>query len=469
MAHRFWHWLSFFTILVLPILPIGYLALRQWQSMEVLFLPGSLASVHQHLECSQCHVEPWRGWRRVSGGDRQTGAIMDRACAHCHGSLPDAPVPILAVDLRQGRVTRPQIVAPHHPRQIPAEVGNCSDCHQEHQGDKGLVHVTEDQCRRCHSDLRTVDGGHTFYSTITAFDTDHPPFGRWRAGGLQDSGALRFNHQLHLCLDGKALRHLDEPMSYLKRQECSFCHQPDARGAHMIPIRYDKHCAMCHPLAVQIVARTNDLRSHEAAKTFSQEPAPHLAPDLVRAILRERLRLLAQRTPTIFADVPTPLLSRYIPGRRPDPLAPHELSGWIDTQADTLGRFLFEAPGGCLYCHIDKKAASHNGALPEYERTNIAGSWFPYATFSHARHSLMQCGTCHEKARTSSRTADVLMPLRSKCVECHNNQMGPAVRARADCLECHRYHGVADEVARAEVTSVLRTAPVNSRSPAPLR
>jgi hypothetical protein len=285
-----------------------------------------------------------------------------------------------------------------------------------------------------------MDGGHTFYPSVTAFDTDHPPFGWWRAGVLKDPAALRFNHQTHVCLDEKVLRGIDGPLSQVKRQECSFCHQPDSGGGHMAPVRYDKHCALCHPLAVQIPAPTKDLQLQQAVKAFCEEPAPHVAPHLVLAILRERLRLLAQQNPLICVDAQTPQPTRRIPGRPPDQLAPRELSAWIDDQASSLQHLLYDAPGGCRYCHIDRREGGHNSGLPDFEPTNVPASWFPHAKFSHARHSLMQCSACHDKAKTSTRTADVLMPLRSKCVECHNNQKGSAMRARADCLECHRYH-----------------------------
>jgi hypothetical protein len=296
-----------------------------------------------------------------------------------------------------------------------------------------------------------MDGRHTFYPSVTAFDTDHPPFGSWRAGGLRDPGSLRFNHQAHLYLDEKMLRGIDGPLGQLKRQECSFCHQPDSSGGRMAPVRYDKHCALCHPLAVQIPAPTNDLQAQQAVTAFCQEPAPHVAPHLVLAILRERLRLLAQQNPLICVDEQTAEPARRIPGQTPDQLAPRELSGWIDHQASTLQRLLYDAPGGCRYCHIDKreglvpKPEFGNEGLPEYEPTSVPATWFPHAKFSHARHSLMQCSACHEKARSSTHTADVLMPLRSKCVECHNNQKGSGIRARADCLECHQYHGSAGD------------------------
>jgi len=209
----------------------------------------------------------------------------------------------------------------------------------------------------------------------------------------------------------------------------------------MTPVRYDKHCAECHPLTVQIVAETNDERVHQAAKAFGQEPAPHVAPDLVLAILRERLRLLAQRNPIIGLDDRMSEPLRRLPGRRPAPLVPLELSGWVDDQASMVQRLLFDAAGGCRYCHIAKREGSHPSGLPEYDPTNVPASWFPHAKFSHARHGLMPCSACHEQARTSTRTADVLMPLKSKCAACHNNQTGSRMRARADCLECHQYHG----------------------------
>jgi hypothetical protein len=441
-ASRFLHWLSLLAILVLPLAPIGYTALRRWQDMEVLFLPGPLAPAHEGLDCKQCHVEAWRGWQKVSGGGRQTGATMEQACARCHGGLLHQSAPMLDAELRQALVVRPQVVAPHHPRQIPREMGNCTDCHQDHQGEKGLLHVTDDQCRRCHANLRTVDGAHTFYASITAFDSDHPPFGWWRQGGLKDPGALRFNHQAHLALDANVLRGIEGPLSRLKRQECEFCHQPDSSGSHMARVRYEKHCVDCHPLAIQLMTQTNDPDLQQAVKAFDQQPAPHVAPDLVLAVLRERLRLLAQQNPMICMDGREP--SRPFPGRRKEELTPREVSEWVDSQASSLQRFLHGAPGGCRYCHIGKPEDGHKSRLPEYEPTNISASWFPYAKFSHARHGLMECGACHEQARTSTRTADVLMPSKSKCAECHNDQRGPGMHARTDCLECHRYHGMSN-------------------------
>src|SRR5262249_45835128 len=157
--------------------------------------------------------------------------------------------------------------------------------------------------------------------------------------------------------------------------------------------------------------------------------------------LRERLRLLVQQSPTIGTTVGTPEPVRRIPGRRSEQPVVRELSAWVDDQAALVQRLLFDTPGGCRYCHLEKKESRRPSLLPEYEPTNIPAVWFPYAKFSHARHGLMDCRACHEQAWTSTRTSEVLMPVKAKCVECHNRQQGAGLHARADCLECHRYHG----------------------------
>jgi hypothetical protein len=334
----------------------------------------------------------------------------------------------------------PQWVRPHNPRQIPGEVGKCAGCHHEHEGDKGLLQVTEDQCRRCHGDLHTSGGMHTFYPTVTAFETDHPLFGWSRPGGLQDTAALHFNHQVHLHLRATGLHGIEKALDRLKSLECGSCHQPDARGHHMVPVRYQRHCAECHPLTVRIATPASDRKIEQVVEAFCQQPAPHVAPPLVSAVVRERLRLLAQENPRLWRQGGTAGTLRSIPGRRPERSVVRDLSDWVDYESSTVERLLFDSPGGCRYCHIPKKGTRVGFGVAEYEWTNIPISWFPHAKFSHAKHGLMACTECHSRARTSTRTSDVLLPRKEKCLNCHNSQAS-GVNARADCLECHEYHG----------------------------
>jgi hypothetical protein len=439
--YRFLNWVSFRAVLVLPVLPMAYHAMRYHQGMETIFSPGSLAPAHGSLDCQSCHVEPWRGWRGIWEAGHQAGAIMDRACAHCHGGLLEQrPQRGPSVELATGTLMLPQWVAPHHPRQIAGEVGKCADCHHEHEADKALLQVTEDQCRRFHRDLHTADGAHRFYPAISAFESDHPPFGWWRAEGVKDTAALHFNHEVHLHVQAAGLRGMDRALERLKNLECGSCHQPDARGRHMVPVRYDRDCAQCHPLNVRIPSPARDRTVEEAVEAFCRQPAPHVAPPLISAVLRERLRLLAQENPKLWKQGGDSDTLRAMPGLHPERWVAHDLSNWVDAQTTTVERLLFDSPAGCRYCHIPKNRSTTGWGAPEFEGTNVPVSWFPYAKFSHAKHGLMACTECHSHAKTSTRTSDVLLPPKEKCLNCHSSE-APRVRARADCLECHEYHG----------------------------
>ena len=439
--YRFLNWFSFRAVLVLPALPMVYHAARYHQGMETIFSPGSLAPAHESLDCQNCHVEPWRGWHGIWEAGHQAGAVMDRACAQCHGGLlEDRPQRRAGLDLAAGAVMLPQLVAPHHPRQLPGEVGKCADCHHEHEGDKGLLQVTEDQCRRCHRNLHTADGVHTFYPSVRAFETDHPPFGWWRAEGLQDPAAAPFQPSGSFAPAGNGLAGITKALDRLKSLECGSCHQPDSRGRHMVPVRYERDCAECHPLTVRIATQASDRKVEEAVEAFCRQPAPHVVPSLVSAVLRERLRLLAQENRMLWKQSDASVTLRSLPGKRAEQSVAHELSDWVDRQTSAVEHLLFDSPGGCRYCHIPKTKGTDRLSVAEYELTNVPVSWFPYAKFSHAKHSLMGCIECHSQARTSTRTWDVLLPPKEKCMNCHSNQAS-RVSARADCLECHEYHG----------------------------
>jgi predicted CXXCH cytochrome family protein len=212
------------------------------------------------------------------------------------------------------------------------------------------------------------------------------------------------------------------------------------RGRRMVAVRYEQACAECHPLNVRIVAEPSDAAVRESVEAFCRQPAPHAAPALVSAVLRERLRLLAQQHPSVGMSDPASEPLRSLPGRRPEPLIPRDLAEWVDSQTSKVRQLLFDSAGGCRYCHIAKGDRPEGLAPVEYERTNLPVSWFPYAKFSHAKHGLMACSDCHDQARTSTRTRDVLMPTKQLCVACHSSQGSPRGHARTDCLECHEYH-----------------------------
>ncbi|HVG38545.1 MAG TPA: cytochrome c3 family protein, partial [Pyrinomonadaceae bacterium] len=63
--------------------------------------------------------------------------------------------------------------------------------------------------------------------------------------------------------------------------------------------------------------------------------------------------------------------------------------------------------------------------------------WMLRANFTHAKHDSVSCEACHQQARTSQLTADVLMPAKQNCVACHSPETR---KANSDCITCHTYH-----------------------------
>ena len=106
-----------------------------------------------------------------------------------------------------------------------------------------------------------------------------------------DSARIRFNHKVHLTPqfdadDGK----LRDPKAFSDSSgrplSCHSCHQLDPAGRYMLPIRYEQHCATCHPLLF-------DNANHPGVSV------PHEPPSIVRGFLTERYTLDALKRPTL--------------------------------------------------------------------------------------------------------------------------------------------------------------------------
>ena len=74
---------------------------------------------------------------------------------------------------------------------------------------------------------------------IHQFSDDHPQF-RFIAEKRRDPDTLKFNHALHLT--GTTIPKLPGGI----KLDCAFCHQPDAAGAFMRPVNFEKNCRVCH-------------------------------------------------------------------------------------------------------------------------------------------------------------------------------------------------------------------------------
>lgn len=407
---------------------------------QEIYEAGPVSTAHAlfHADCQQCHTEAWMPLLRAVHGDATRTSTPDASCLRCH----DGPA--------------------HHPQAVTS--AGCASCHREHRGHALLARVGDAHCTACHEDLHTRDGSGHFQKRITSFTTDHPPFGVWRKGGLTDPGTIAFNHAKHLQLPAKGLTAIAPEVARLQAQQCAYCHQtgaparegeprqePERRSFQ--PLNYDKHCAACHPLTVQLAGDWQDNPGKQLAREFGKTPVPHPHPGetaaKVRDALRGRLLTLAQTPGFLSAKTLSgPEQERPIPGwRRAAPVTLKELDWmnknlsdterrlyWVNAQVNEVERRLFDPSTGCAHCHQEIGKERRNG-LPAYAPPRIPERWLPHGRFNHHSHRLLNCAECHP-ANASTKTSDVLLPGIDNCKKCHTPQGG----ARGDCAECHQYH-----------------------------
>lgn len=153
--------------------------------------------------------------------------------------------------------------------------------------------------------------------------------------------------------------------------KCVDCHVPDKStpDARFLPVTFDANCKSCH-------ARELEYDVYH----LGIPPAPHKA---TREMIAKELQ---GRAPRIVADSET---------------------------------YLFDKK--CVYCHAGKVGESFRNVNPD----------LPKSEFDHRRHRAVDCDSCHMQARTSTKTADVLLPAIKSCTPCHES---------SQCNTCHRFH-----------------------------
>jgi hypothetical protein len=423
------------SILALVVCVAGVLVASRFPGSKKLLQAAPVSSAHTLFndDCGKCHEQAFATARRVLPWKASVPSVTDRACRVCHEGPP-------------------------HNQQVRTEdERRCAVCHREHRGRATLARVPDGECTGCHADLKNhrKDGSKGLaFENVTAFYRDHPEF---RLPKI-DNARLKFNHHKHLELAKKETAQM-KPMalalSRLRQQGCAACHQQDDTGRFMRPVQYEKHCADCHPLSVQLAG---DFKGPDqpaldrAVQKFNSTPAPHAAPLVVRGVLRERLLDLVRRFP-LEARLPNTenrLIDPGVLGKRLDPgrppsdaewtwvnraLAPMEKVLFSSSQLDLAEQRLFGQ--ACVQCHFEEGRGKKDElpGLPVYEKTNVPKRWLAHARFSHGRHRMLSCVECHPVAK-STLTRDVLMPRLKNCRECHN----PTAGVRSDCVECHQYH-----------------------------
>jgi hypothetical protein len=338
-----------------------------------------------------------------------------------------------------------------------AQAQSCSTCHREHQGSGLMPRPTDANCLSCHANARVMQASaeagkkmpatdfdfrpaqgrvvfkaprpaHGYTELIHSFATDHPEF-QVLAEKLKDPDKLKFNHTLHLTSS-------TIPTINGHKLDCTDCHKPDAAGIYYLKISYEENCESCHSL--QFDVNNPELR------------LPHGNAEHVRAFLRS--------LPEQYSEF----------GATKKEIAPAELQNFVQTQVanirerygsgEELERRIFfsdantgpvtqiagtDARGaarfpGCAYCH--EVTALQNGA-PAVSQPFIADRWLIRGQFDHSKHFKIACTQCHD-AQHSRETADVILPSKQNCVECHSPKGGVA----SSCSTCHTFHSAKKEM-----------------------
>jgi predicted CXXCH cytochrome family protein len=405
------------------------------------YSPGPISQTHVEFanDCVKCHDPKATPMKRTIAQ-----SSMDAACLKCHA----------------GHTLHQPDVARDHA---------CVQCHQEHATSGPMLATDSVNCISCHGDAanmlasaargrsmptdafhqvpadgriyflpkRPVDG----YTTVmTAFDDGHPAF-QIQRDNLIDPDTLKFNHARHF--------QADIPPTAEGSLTCASCHRPDATGAYLQRISFERDCESCHSL--QFDRRNPDLT------------IPHGNPEIVISFLRtlplQYSQLAAKRGIQGEAAV-TDFVQKQLVALQGDVTTGDQLeeevffsglhSGLslrVGHEKDVTTR---NGLTGCAYCHEVNASAT---GTPVVTAPVIPDRWYSRAKFDHARHATLTCASCHA-AEQSTKTADILLPPQSNCLQCHSAKGGVV----QTCTTCHTYHASVQTVAASSLidTTSLR-------------
>ena len=429
--------------------------------------PGTLSQTHSGTAfaalASTNHLRPSCGACHVAGNLGPNGML--HAALHAEPGIMDfeklalaKPAEPTAID---GSCLKCHAGRDFHQQTAPQI--SCSFCHAEHQGIKMAV-ATDLNCDFCHADatkmplaigstaqaavsLSSPKGGEgrgeeaeasrnkspspqpsprssgerepVQLGLIHHFATDHPQF-RFLAEKWRDPDTLKFNHQLHLT--GTTIPKLPGG----EKLDCAFCHKPDAAGAFMTPVAFERNCRVCHSL--QFDPETPQLQlPHGSAEFLSA---------YLRSLPKQYLDLAARQN---VADANS-FVQQKLANLRTQFGSGEELAQRVFFSTATFGpessigtlsgetRAIFP---GCAYCHEVKSVSG----TPHITKPVQTERWLAQAKFNHAKHAGIACEKCHD-AMKSKDTADILLPEREICANCHSPRGGVA----NSCAECHTYH-----------------------------
>jgi len=367
-------WLTKLSLVaILLIIAFVIVAALTKPEQQIAFMPGGVSSAHARTK--DANGEPIA--KNCQACHDPWRGVSNGSCTECHGKLPHA--------------------------ENEAGAPACADCHSEHRGIARLSASADVTCVSCHGnvaahvkDPQLLANRPRGVLAITSFGDQHPDF-----TPRADPDTLRFNHALHLKAGG-----IFNGEGRREELQCVQCHKlVETKGkVDPAPVNFKGACQRCHKL-------TFDAR-------FPDVEVPHGGdPGLVYGFV------LATYAGNRDIVGKSPEEIRRILTSRP-PVAPDERAVLNAEQVIKTK---------CSKCHVVERSGTRIAAKPP----EIPVRWFLKSKFAHTEHRNLACESCHQAARQSVNTSDVLMPVRKDCTGCHGAQ---SAKTSSSCATCHEYH-----------------------------
>jgi len=311
--------------------------------------------------------------------------VSDKACLSCHQDT--------AAHIADPILQKKAFNAAHR------FVGTtrCAECHEEHKAPHPLAKQDNGMCVKCHGNIKAINPNTTL-SNVHDFDSDHPEFKltfrnatepqtveripQNEKARLVENSGLKFPHSQHV---GK----VQGPNGIwdVREMSCASCHTSEGKEMRFKPLSFKNNCTSCH--ADQLIVGAKQLKLS----------VPHGNEENMFNMLKLK--------------------------------APKQFSAYSTTLKNN----------GCAYCHniVDSK----EGDVVPWRTAplSINNDWFSKAQFNHGAHRTQQCISCH-KVEDSESSADVAIPDRKSCLQCHSGNKPKHKRIASNCMSCHNFHQV---------------------------
>lgn len=309
--------------------------------------------------------------------------VSDKACLSCHQGIgPHIANPALQKNVFN---SKHRFVG----------TTRCAECHEEHKAPHPLAKQDNGMCVKCHGNIKTINPNTTL-SNVHDFDRNHPEFKLTFKTGpgpndiqripqsdkarLVEKSGLKFPHYQHT---GK----VQGPNGIwdVRELSCTNCHTPEGKEMRFKPLTFKNNCLSCHTKELELGPKELRLT------------VPH------------------GNEQNVFN-----MLKLY---------APKQFSSYSDNLKKN----------GCAYCH-DITESKEGDTVPwRVAPLHINQDWFSKAQFNHGAHQTQQCISCH-KVEESESSAEVAIPDRQSCLQCHSGNKPKHKRIASNCMSCHNFH-----------------------------